>query len=131
MPGGAVKVIICEKMKHDYISKFFRQRFLLASFALFAFFAFFSPSFAQQSRKAEVIRLGQEFDLKMRAKSRHQHVHDEVARAIDAALSVGILDAHTARRVDENRYQHIVHPIVAPTDRTQQEEHQQREGDEA
>jgi hypothetical protein len=38
---------------------------LLASFALFAFFAFFSPLFAQQSRKAEVIRLGQEFELKI------------------------------------------------------------------
>jgi hypothetical protein len=36
---------------------------LFASFALFAFFAFFSPLFAQQSRKAEVIRLGQEFEL--------------------------------------------------------------------
>jgi hypothetical protein len=38
---------------------------LLASLALFAFCAFFSPLFAQQSRKAEVIRLGQEFDLKI------------------------------------------------------------------
>ena len=65
MPGGAVKVIICEKMKYDYISKFFRQRFLLASFALFAFFSFFSTMFAQQSRKAEVMRLGQEFELKI------------------------------------------------------------------
>src|SRR5262247_828003 len=36
---------------------------LFVSFALFAFCAFFSPLFAQQSRKAEVIRLGQEFDL--------------------------------------------------------------------
>jgi len=35
------------------------------SFAFFAFIALFSPSFAQQSRKAEVIRLGQEFDLKI------------------------------------------------------------------
>jgi hypothetical protein len=38
---------------------------LFASLAFFAFFAFFSPLFAQQSRKAEVIRLGQEFDLKI------------------------------------------------------------------
>ena len=38
---------------------------LSASFALFAFFVLFSPLFAQQSRKAEVIRLGQEFDLKI------------------------------------------------------------------
>ena len=38
---------------------------LLASFALFAFFASFSPLFAQQSRKAEMIRLGQEFELKI------------------------------------------------------------------
>jgi len=38
---------------------------LFASFALFAFFAFFFPLFAQQSRKAEVIRLGQEFELKI------------------------------------------------------------------
>ena len=38
---------------------------LFASFALFAFCAFFSPLFAQQSRRAEVIRLGQEFDLKI------------------------------------------------------------------
>jgi hypothetical protein len=52
-------------MKHDYISKFFRQRFLLASFALFAIFSFFSTMFAQQSGKAEVIRLGQEFELKI------------------------------------------------------------------
>jgi len=37
----------------------------LASFALFAFFASFSPLFAQQSRKAEMIRLGQEFELKI------------------------------------------------------------------
>jgi hypothetical protein len=37
---------------------------LFASFALFAFFAFF-PLFAQQPRKAEVIRLGQEFELKI------------------------------------------------------------------
>jgi hypothetical protein len=36
---------------------------LFASFALFAFCAFFSPLFAQQSRKAGVIRLGQEFEL--------------------------------------------------------------------
>jgi hypothetical protein len=39
-------------------------RSLFASFALFAFFAFF-PLFAQQPRKAEVIRLGQEFELKI------------------------------------------------------------------
>jgi hypothetical protein len=32
-------------------------------FTFFAFFAFFSPLFAQQSRKAEVIRPGQEFEL--------------------------------------------------------------------
>jgi hypothetical protein len=38
---------------------------LFASVAFFAFIAFFSPLFAQQSRKAEVIRLGQEFDLKI------------------------------------------------------------------
>jgi hypothetical protein len=38
---------------------------LFASFALFAFFAFFSHLFAQQSRKAEVIRSGQEFELKI------------------------------------------------------------------
>src|SRR5262249_9486072 len=38
---------------------------LFVPFALFAFCAFFSPLFAQQSRKAEVIRLGQEFDLKI------------------------------------------------------------------
>src|SRR5262245_3921286 len=31
--------------------------------SLFAFLAFFSPLFAQQSRKAEVIRPGQEFEL--------------------------------------------------------------------
>jgi hypothetical protein len=36
---------------------------LIAAIALFAFFAFLSPLFAQQSRKAEVIRLGQEFEL--------------------------------------------------------------------
>jgi hypothetical protein len=40
-------------------------RSIFASFALFAFFAFFSPLFAEQSRKAEMIRLGQEFDLKI------------------------------------------------------------------
>ena len=40
-------------------------RSLFASFALFAFFAFFSPLFAQQPGKAEVIRLGQEFELKI------------------------------------------------------------------
>jgi hypothetical protein len=42
------------------------RRFFFASFALFVFFAssFFYP-FAQQSMKAEVIRLGQEFDLKI------------------------------------------------------------------
>jgi len=39
-------------------------RSLFASFALFAFFAF-SPLFAQQPRKAEVIRLDQEFELKI------------------------------------------------------------------
>gem|GEM_PF-1183330 len=39
-------------------------RSLFASFALFALFAF-SPLFAQQPRKAEVIRLGQEFELKI------------------------------------------------------------------
>jgi len=39
-------------------------RSLFASFALFAFFAF-SPLFAQQPRKAEMIRLGQEFELKI------------------------------------------------------------------
>ena len=38
---------------------------LFAFFALFAFLAYFSTLFAQQSRKAEVIRLGQEFDLKI------------------------------------------------------------------
>jgi hypothetical protein len=35
------------------------------SFAFFAFLALFSPLFAQQSRKAEAIRLGQEFELKI------------------------------------------------------------------
>jgi hypothetical protein len=40
-------------------------RSIFASFALFAFCAFFSPLLAQQSRRAEVIRLGQEFDLKI------------------------------------------------------------------
>jgi hypothetical protein len=34
-------------------------------FALFALFVSFSPLFAQHSRKAEVIRLGQEFELKI------------------------------------------------------------------
>jgi hypothetical protein len=34
-------------------------------FAFFALVAFFFPLFAQQSRKAEVIRLGQEFELKI------------------------------------------------------------------
>jgi hypothetical protein len=38
---------------------------LFVLFALFAFISFFSPLFAQQSRKAEVIRLGQEFELKI------------------------------------------------------------------
>jgi hypothetical protein len=39
---------------------------IFASFVLFAFFASsFLYLFAQQSRKAEVIRLGQEFDLKI------------------------------------------------------------------
>ena len=38
---------------------------LFALFVFFAFFAFFTPLFAQQSRKAEVIRLGQEFELKI------------------------------------------------------------------
>jgi hypothetical protein len=42
------------------------RRFFFASFALFAFFAStFLYLFAQQSRKEEVIRLGQEFDLKI------------------------------------------------------------------
>lgn len=41
------------------------KKFILASFALSVFFASFPPLFAQQSRKAEVIRLGQEFDLKI------------------------------------------------------------------
>ena len=40
-------------------------RSLFAPFALFALFACFSPLFAQQPRKAEVIRLGQEFELKI------------------------------------------------------------------
>ncbi len=40
-------------------------KFILASFAIFAFFAPFSPLFARQSGKAEVIRLGQEFDLEI------------------------------------------------------------------
>jgi hypothetical protein len=40
-------------------------RSLYAALGLFAFFAFFSPLLAQQPRKAEVIRLGQEFDLKI------------------------------------------------------------------
>jgi hypothetical protein len=43
---------------------------LLVSFALFAFCVFFSPLFAQQSRKAEVIRLGQEFELKINQEAR-------------------------------------------------------------
>ena len=34
-------------------------------FAFFTLLAFFFPLFAQQSRKAEVIRLGQEFELKI------------------------------------------------------------------
>lgn len=34
-------------------------------FIFFALFAFFSPLFAQQSRRANVIRLGQEFELKI------------------------------------------------------------------
>jgi hypothetical protein len=38
---------------------------LIASFALLILFVFFSPLFAQQSRKAEVFRLGQEFELKI------------------------------------------------------------------
>jgi hypothetical protein len=43
-----------------------RKIFLPQSlFAFFALFAFFSPSFAQQSRQAEMIRLGQEFELKI------------------------------------------------------------------
>jgi hypothetical protein len=42
------------------------RKFFFASFALFAFFAFsFLYLFAQQPRKAEVIQLGQEFDLKI------------------------------------------------------------------
>jgi hypothetical protein len=38
---------------------------LIRSFALLVLFVFFSPLFAQQSRKAEVVRLGQEFELKI------------------------------------------------------------------
>jgi hypothetical protein len=42
------------------------RKFFFASFALFAFFASsFLYLFAQQPRKAEVIRLGQEFNLKI------------------------------------------------------------------
>ena len=41
------------------------SRILHYLFAFFAFCAFFSPLFAQQSGKAEVIRLGQEFELKI------------------------------------------------------------------
>jgi hypothetical protein len=39
--------------------------FLIASLALVAFFVYFQPLFAQQSRRAEVMRLGQEFELKI------------------------------------------------------------------
>lgn len=46
-------------------SLFPTPRSLLASFALFAFCAYFSTLFAQQPRKAEVIRSGQEFELKI------------------------------------------------------------------
>src|SRR5262249_22101455 len=38
---------------------------LFVSFAFFAFITFFSSLFAQQSRRAEVIRLGQAFALKI------------------------------------------------------------------
>jgi hypothetical protein len=39
--------------------------FLVASLALVVSFVSFSPLFAQQSRRAEVTRLGQEFELKI------------------------------------------------------------------
>ena len=42
-----------------------RKLFPHSLLALFVLFAFISPLFAQQSRKAEVIRLGQEFGLKI------------------------------------------------------------------
>jgi hypothetical protein len=57
------------KAKPDTHSPFPTPHSLFALFALFAFFAFFSTLFAQQSRKAEVIRLGQEFDLKINQKA--------------------------------------------------------------
>jgi hypothetical protein len=38
---------------------------LVTSFVLVVFFVSFSPLFAQQPRKAEVVRLGQEFELKI------------------------------------------------------------------
>jgi hypothetical protein len=51
--------------KPDTHSPFPTPHSLFALFALFVFFAFFPPLFAQQSRKAGVIRLGQEFELQI------------------------------------------------------------------
>jgi hypothetical protein len=60
--------------------------------------------------------------MKMRREGRDESPRDEVARAIDAALSGGIVDAHAARRVHQNRHNRIVQAVVCRADRAQQEQ---------
>jgi hypothetical protein len=56
-------------------------------FAFFALFAFFTPLFAQQSGKAEVIRLGQEFELKINQETAIEG--EGLAVAFDSVLQDG------------------------------------------
>jgi hypothetical protein len=57
------------------------------TFALLVLFVFFSPLFAQQSRKAEVVRLGQEFELKINQEAAIEG--EGLAVAFDSVLQDG------------------------------------------
>jgi len=95
---------------------------LFASFALFAFFAFFSPLFAQQSRKAEVIRLGQEFDLRINQESAIEG--EGLAVVFESVLEDGrcpegvdcIWSGNAKIRIRSSKQKHASAPIELNTD---------------
>src|SRR5262245_54350024 len=95
---------------------------LFVSFALFAFFAIFSPLFAQQPRKTEVIRLGQEFELKINQEAAIEGeglavVFDSVLEDSRCPEGVDCIWSGNAKiRIRSSKQKHAPAPVELNTD---------------
>jgi hypothetical protein len=98
------------------------SRSLFASFALFALFACFSLLFAQQPRKAEVMRLGQEFELKINQETAIEGeglavVFESVLEDSRCPEGVDCIWSGNAKiRIRSSKQKHALAPIELNTD---------------